>query len=113
MGDEAAERANELVDRFIMRKFREDSADGADSRSAWLRPSVADLHLAACSTIRVVERDTQAGDCGTGCETATLEAAIGCDCGHRTDWEYGTFGDIASMLEEIVAEEAANSQSPS
>jgi hypothetical protein len=97
MGDEAADRANELTARFILRTFREEEAGH---------------HLATCPTARVVEQDASNGTygCDTGCPYARLEAVIGCDCGQRTDFEYGDFGDIADMLEEIYREEAANSQ---
>lgn len=85
---EANERANRLVAAWILREFRSDGDDA---------------HLRACPEAAVAEGeafDSQYG-CDTGCEYARWEAVITCPHGVRAEFEYGEFGELAYIIEEL------------
>lgn len=89
----ASEHANQLVAAWIVRRYR---SDGKNE------------HLRGCSdaVVEVEGYDGQYG-CDTGCEYARLEATLTCRHGDRDeDFEYGQFGELADLLEEIEAEES-------
>ena len=89
--DEAGERANRLVAAWIVRRYRSDGGNA---------------HLRVCpdASVEVEGYDSQFG-CDTGCEYARLEATIACPHGDRDeDFEYGQFGELADLLNEIETE---------
>lgn len=88
-----------------------DSSDpGPDMRvAAWIgqefRKNGASEHLRACNPLTVSYKgmDSVYG-CDTGCEYARLEATITCPHGESEDYEYGQFGELADLLEDIFDE---------
>ncbi|WP_433364128.1 hypothetical protein [Streptosporangium sp. CA-115845] len=82
--------ADERVARFILATYR--------------KPGEADNeHLAACPEAHVEDPDAYNGTygCDTGCDYARFEAIIACPHGERADFNWGDFGDVASILEEL------------
>lgn len=79
---------DELAERLILRHARAD----AESR-----------HLRECDGLTVVEPEAYDSfyGCETGCEYARLEARLTCPHGESEDFEYGEFGDITDMIEEM------------
>jgi len=96
--DEKARHANDLLLGFVLEQFQEEEEPGARS-PAW-------LHLAACPTARVSELDARDGSygCDTGCDWLSLTAVITCDCdtGQVLEYEYGEFGEIASLIASLM-----------
>ncbi len=84
---EAGERANALVAAWIIRKYRTDGGNA---------------HLRSCNstTVAVDGRDGTAG-CDTGCDYVRLEATVTCPHGQHDTYEYGTYGDIAMIVDEL------------
>jgi hypothetical protein len=78
---------DELVERYILLKFREDGTD----------------HLETCPDARVTEADARNGSygCDTGCEYVRFEAVITCPHGESEEFEYGEFGELYSLLEDL------------
>jgi hypothetical protein len=91
--------ADEMVARFILRDFREE----VDRYSP-----PAERHLAKCPDARAAHIEGEDGTygCGTGCEYARLTAQISCPHGHQVEHEYGEFGEIGDLLEDIQREES-------
>lgn len=61
-------------------------------------------HLATCPDVKVEHPEMNNGmyGCDTGCDYARLEADLSCPHGERYyDYEYGTFGQIDSLIEEL------------
>lgn len=93
-----SEIADAAVARFVLHDFRDEVG----------RSSSADeQHLAACAEASVAHMDGENGTygCDTGCEYARLTAQIECPHGRRVEHEYGDFGEIADILEEIQRDE--------
>lgn len=90
--------ADELVARFSLRNFREE----VDRHSP-----PAEQHLATCADARAahIEGENSTYGCDTGCEYVRLTAQISCPHGHRVEHEYGDFGEIGDLMEEIQREE--------
>jgi len=87
-----SDRADAAVNRWLVKTYR---SEGDNE------------HLRACPALTIGEvdaRDSTYG-CDTGCEYARLEAVASCEHGVRDDFGYGQFGDLASMLEEILTDE--------
>lgn len=91
-------RADELVARYILRVYREQHArvDGTPT-----------THLAGCAEAQVTDPDAQNGTygCDTGCDYYTLTATISCPHGETEDYEYGDFGEIAYLIEDLERED--------
>lgn len=85
--------ADEKVARFILREFREDAETEAEK------------HIASCPNVAVTHVEGQDGGygCDTGCDYARLTAQVGCLHEKSVEYEYGDFGEIALILEDIEA----------
>jgi hypothetical protein len=83
--------ADEKVARFILREFR----DNAESD--------LERHLASCPEVTVthVEGENGTYGCDTGCDYARMTADIQCPHMPAVEFEYGDFGEIAFILEDI------------
>lgn len=90
--DDMSERTTALVTRWVLKRYRE-----AHGRNG---------HLRDCSD--AVATDVEGGDgtygCDTGCEYVRLEATISCPHGERDEYDYGDFGELAWILEDLEAE---------
>jgi hypothetical protein len=61
-----------------------------------------DLHLVECPDVTVGYSGYGGGyGCDTGCEYIRLEARISCPHGHSDEFEYGDFGEISYLIEDI------------
>jgi hypothetical protein len=89
---------NTKVARWILAKYRTENSCAV---------RCAHPHLVECSDAAVTDLNGTNGTCGceTGCEYAVLTATISCPHGDMDDWKYGEFGDMASMLDEILSDE--------
>lgn len=80
--------ADERLNRLVMHLLREDGAHP---------------HLASCPDAAV--RDATGGNgwygCDTGCEYVRLEARVSCPHGYDAEFEYGEFGDMESLFEDM------------
>ena len=94
--------ADDLVAQFILRDFRGDV--GTSSR-------FDEQHLAECAEATATHLDGEDGTygCDTGCPYATLTARITCPHGHQVEHEYGDFGEIADIIDEIRSDEEQRS----
>jgi hypothetical protein len=85
-----ASHANELLRIFIARKFREQHPEH---------------HLSHChhAMIFTFESADQSYGCASGCDYASLDAVIGCDCfsSEPMHFTYGEFGDLASLVSSL------------
>ena len=108
---EGAAKADAIVSRYILRKFREDTKANMTSPLPSFRAHVSEsaAHLASCPDVHVVDQEATDGSygCDTGCEYARLEADLVCSHGMREEYEYGAFGELADMLQEICSEQLA------
>lgn len=84
------ERANELVARYIIDHYRQE-------------PSRRGEHLVSCPDITVEDADARNGSygCDTGCEYVRFEAVLTCPHGERVEHEFGEFGELAWILEDL------------
>ncbi|MFG2676959.1 hypothetical protein [Streptomyces sp. NPDC048445] len=110
-GSEGAAKADAIVSRYILRKFREETKTNMTSPLPSFRAQVSDsaAHLVSCPDLHVVDQEAADGSygCETGCEYARLEADLVCSHGMREEYEYGDFGELADMLREICSEQLA------
>jgi len=61
-----------------------------------------DEHLGECPNVTVrYDGYTGSYGCDTGCEYIRLEAEISCLHGHSVEFEYGEFGEISDLIEDI------------
>lgn len=83
--------ADEKVARYILEQF---------ARDAETKP---ELHLAGCTTTTVVDADARDGQygCDTGCDYYRLSAVITCSHDYRVEFDYGDFGEIGWILEDM------------
>lgn len=90
--------ANERVAGWVLQQYRAD----CKMRTSVARPELT--HLATCSDVIVTPIEAYDGlyGCDTGCEYARLEVVISCPHGEREEFDYGTFGELADILEEIA-----------
>lgn len=88
--------ADELVRGFVLREFREECW-GKLTREA---------HLATCPETQVLDCDARDGSygCDTGCDYYRLEAQIGCPHGESVEYDYGSFGEISSLIWQLERE---------
>lgn len=80
---------------------------------ALLRAHVADTyrkdnagsHLARCPDLIVAEVDAYNSTygCDTGCEYVRMEAVLTCPHGERVEYEWGDFGELATVIEDLEA----------
>ncbi|MEU0624942.1 hypothetical protein ABZ329_29295 [Streptomyces rubiginosohelvolus] len=108
---EGAAKADAIVSRYILRKFREETKANMTSPLPSFRARVSEsaAHLVSCPDLRVVDQEATNGSygCDTGCDYARLEADLICSHGMREEYEYGDFGELADMLQEIRSEQLA------
>ena len=91
VGDDVS-GADDLVRRLILRRFREEFPDS---------------HLATCPDVGLADvgaRDGKYG-CDTGCEFARFEATVSCPHSESAEFEWGDFGEISYMIEDMEAED--------
>jgi hypothetical protein len=85
--------ADELLSRYLIRHYQDSGARND--------------HLRTCSEATVAPdpdyMDSTYG-CDTGCEYVRLEATIVCPHGESEDYEYGEFGDIAGLIQDLERE---------
>ena len=69
----------------------------------YARQDADNLHLRECPQLSVAYPRAWDGEygCDTGCEYARLEAILTCPHGETENFEYGTFGEIAWLLEDL------------
>lgn len=84
------ERANELVARYIISHYREENGPCGD-------------HLSSCPDITVTDADASDGSygCDTGCEYVRFEAVLTCPHGESEAHEFGEFGELTWILEDL------------
>ena len=84
--------ADEKVNRLILRRYRSE-ADGVAYPN----------HIQRCPDVYVAEADASDGTygCDTGCEYVRFEATLRCPHGEETEFEWGDFGELAYMLDEM------------
>lgn len=82
--------ADDLVNRYVLRWFREESMGHLP-------------HLRECPDLTVTNADARDGSygCETGCDYVRFEAVITCPHGEREEVEWGQFGELASILEDL------------
>ncbi len=81
----------------------------ADARvSAWVAEQyradgMSNAHLRTCPDLAVTYegRDGVWG-CDTGCEYWRFEATMTCPHGEREEYEYGDFGTLADILDDLL-----------
>lgn len=85
-----AAHANDLLRIFIAKQFRH---------------AYPDHHLSACdhATIFTFESADQSYGCASGCDYASLDAVVGCDCFNQepVHFTYGEFGNLASLVKAV------------
>lgn len=89
--DYASERANALVRAYIIESYRS---------------AHPDHHLATCGQMTVEEADARDGSygCDTGCEYVRFEAVLTCPHDEREEYEYGQFGELSYLIEDLERE---------
>lgn len=91
--DDMSERAAALLARWVLGQYRDQPAGSGNQ------------HLRACP--QAVATDVDGGDgaygCDTGCDYVRLEAVISCPHGERDEYEYGDFGELAWIIEDLEA----------
>lgn len=97
--------ADELVARYILRKYRE--------LNSTVYSGEPTTYLAGCGEAVVTDPDASNGTygCDTGCDYYTLTATISCPHGETRDYEYGDFGEISYLIEELEEEDAGDHRS--
>ena len=93
--DDMAARATNLVRDYVLDRFR------AEYR---FDPRDVIKHLAAeCTLVKATLTEAEDGSygCDTGCEFVRFTALITCDHGQEFCYEYGTFGDLAMLIEDL------------
>ncbi len=90
--EDAAADVNALVRRWLLSQYRQEQPG---------------KHLSDCLDTDVVDASGEDGayGCDTGCEYVRLSAFLACSHGDRDDYEYGTFGDLATILEDLIEEQ--------
>lgn len=88
---DATAHANQLVTAWILRQYRKDGGNE---------------HLRSCeaATVGPVDGGDGGYGCDTGCDYVRLEADIACPHGQTDRFEYGTFGELAWILEDLEAD---------
>jgi hypothetical protein len=81
---------DDLVNRWVLARYQRE------------RIGKPDQHLAECADA-VVTHEATNGEygCDTGCEYVRLEADISCIHGFTDCYEYGAFGDLADLIDDI------------
>lgn len=77
------------VERLVLKHFKAEPFE-----------TPTDEHMAKCPSLHVSDYFTSGSQCDSGCESTNLEAELKCD--HFTsEFAYGTWGDMASLIEEL------------
>lgn len=89
--------ADELLARYVLRGYREKNTPAFGAPPP---------HLVSCeeATAKHVEAEDGTYGCETGCEYVRLTAMVECPHGESVEFEYGDFGDIAGIIEEMEAD---------
>lgn len=84
---------NALVARYVLDQYRDEGTNE---------------HLKACPDITTDDAEGSDGSygCDTGCDYRRFEATITCPHGERDAFEWGEFGTIASIIEDLEREDA-------
>lgn len=79
--------ADELLREFILRKYQEEEYG----------------HLAQCPSLEVTELDASEGSSGypTDCPTYRLEAELECLHGEQDTYDYGSFGELRDLIDDL------------
>jgi hypothetical protein len=91
-------RTDDLVREMVLARLRSNGGSGG----IFDRDEIAQ-HMTACPDVTV--KDFVASDgtygCETGCEYARLEAVLSCPHHENVEYEYGEWGELADMIEEM------------
>lgn len=94
---------DELVNRYVMRTYRTENTkrERRGSYGEWV-PKAEQPHLVACPEA-VADATAEDGvyGCETGCDYARFEATISCPHGFSEQYEYGQFGELSYILEDL------------
>lgn len=92
--------ADELLRRYVLRQYREEA-----NRHL---PPAQRLHMQDCPDAAVTYLDASGGSygCDTGCEYMRFEATITCPHEQPVEWEWGDFGELAYLIEDLEKEAA-------
>jgi hypothetical protein len=92
---ERNERVETLLRGFVLDEYRKEGRGLGE-------------HLTDCPDLVVAELDANDGTygCQTGCDYVRFEAVLTCPHGERTEWEWGDFGELAYIIEDLEAREA-------
>lgn len=93
--------ADELVRRYVLRHYRD--------HWYYHRPAMDPgpvPHLVGCPEV-VVDAQGEDGTygCDTGCEYVRFTATITCPHGERVEHEFGEFGELAWILDDMARDE--------
>ena len=90
--------ADELVARYILREYRREKTNSYGGTP----------HLAECPEATVEHPQAEDGEygCETGCEYVRMTATIRCPHGESSNYEYGEFGQLAYIIEDLEREQA-------
>lgn len=91
---DTTDKANAVVNRWIFGRYR---GQGDNE------------HLRSCPDLALggVEGYDSGYGCDTGCDYVRFEATASCSHGMTDDFEWGTFGELSYILEDILADEEA------
>jgi hypothetical protein len=94
---------DEKVNRLVLEMFKQLSIGAILDKSESEIPLDIASHLVACESLAVKGAEGQDGSygCDTGCEYVTLEATLTCGHGWEYEFEYGEFGSMWSLLDDL------------
>ncbi|MCW2904222.1 MAG: hypothetical protein JWO67_6487 [Streptosporangiaceae bacterium] len=100
-------RADELLSRYLLKEARRPQRPGLTSTS----PAHYEIpmHLLACpTTTAIVAAEDGFYGCETGCEYLRFAVRLACTCpGVKTYlWEYGQFGELRDLIDDLIKEDA-------
>jgi len=94
--------ADELVRRHIMRQYRTDWEHGA---AGW--PPERNAHLADCAEAFIEQAEVNGARWyDTGVTGTEFTAVITCPHGVRHEFEFGQYGNLSEILEDMDYDEA-------
>jgi hypothetical protein len=91
--DSVSDTADQLLRSYVLRKFKDAQPVGH--------------HLRNCEEV-TVEFEAHEGSygCDTGCEYVRFEARVVCPHGAPVAYEFGEFGDLPGVIEDLICEES-------